>query len=59
MIEQKAETLDGREVIRMIPENEADVQKLRRLAEAGQIDDDDSMADKLSQDDQEPTDETP
>jgi hypothetical protein len=59
MIERRAETLDGRRVIRLIPENEADLRELRRIAEEKQIDDDDSFADKLSQDDQKPTKDTP
>jgi hypothetical protein len=45
MIRKKTRTLSGKEVTQLIPENAADVRKLRRLSRKKQIDND-SLADK-------------
>lgn len=37
--------IDGKEIVRMMSENEEDVVELRRLAEAGDLDDRESFGD--------------
>jgi len=62
MIKETVTDVEGREITLMIPENQADVERLREMEQDGELDTDESFADSPSSlpiEDQGPKDDAP